>query len=504
MLDLKNLGAPSEFWEYFIHISKIPRCSRNEEKIRNYIKEEAEKFGFITRTDNIGNLAVQVPSKSDHNKKIILQCHLDMICEKNEGIIHDFTKDPLKLKIIDVDEEKWLTAEGTTLGADNGTGICYILTLMKKINKKELEFESLGFDFLFTVREEYDMGGAKKIDKGLIHGQFLINLDSGGENNITIGCVGGISIKARIYTNLVILDQSKEIYIPIKLFCRGLRGGHSGEDSNKGRGNAIKILSQILWKLNRKYEIHLNAINGGNAANAIPREANAIIFIRESEYSEVFSQIMEYFTEIKKVFNGIELDIDFTIDKLNNYSDKKVLPKNIQDKLFTLLFLLPSGALSMHPKISNLAFASTNLGVIKTKKNYIKIRMLHRSFSKFYNEEICKKVFELMKMSGLEMERIIRGTYPPWIPDFNSSLLRIANRAHQDTFNKQPNIKAVHGGLEATLLINHFPELEAIAIGPTNKSLHSPNEMLSIKSVGNTWNFLLNILKRIEENNKKK
>ncbi len=498
MLSLKDIGYPTEFWKYFNQISKIPRCSRNEEKVRNYIKEEAEKFGFITKTDTIGNLAVQVPSKSNQNKKAVLQCHLDMVCEKNEGIIHDFKKDPLKLKIVEIDKEKWLTAEGTTLGADNGTGICYILTLMNKIYNKELEFNSLGFDFLFTIREEYDMGGAKKIDKDLISGNFLINLDSGGENSITIGCVGGISIKAKIYKNLKNIGQRNENVIPIRLFCKGLRGGHSGEDSNKVRGNAIKILSQILWKLNNNYKIHLNSINGGNAANAIPREAIAIIFIKKSEYSEIVSSVMEYFNEIRRLFNGIELEMDFTVDKLNNHIDNQVLPKNVQDKLLILLFLIPSGALSMHPKIENLAFSSTNLGVIKTKKNYITIRMLHRSFSKFYNEEICEKIFALMKISGLEIERIIRGSYPPWTPNFNSNLLKIARTAYKDTFNKEPNIKAIHGGLEATLLINHFPGLEAIAIGPTNKYLHSPDEILNINSVEKTWNFLLNLLKQLD------
>ena len=498
MLNLKDIGYPSEFWEYFNQISKIPRCSRNEEKVRNYIKEEAEKFGFITKTDTIGNLAVQVPPKSNQNKNAVLQCHLDMVCEKNEGVIHDFKKDPLKLIIVEIDKEKWLTAEGTTLGADNGTGICYILTLMNKIYNKELEFNSLGLDFLFTIREEYDMGGAKKIDRDLISGNFLINLDSGGENNITIGCVGGISIKAKIYKNLINIDRGKENLIPIRLFCRGLRGGHSGEDSNKVRGNAIKILSQILWKLNNNYKIHLNSINGGNAANAIPREASAIIFIKKNEYSEIISLVMEYFTEIKKLFNGIELEMDFTVNKLNNHTDNRVLLKDIQDKLLILLFLIPSGPLSMHPKIEDLAFSSTNLGAIKTKEKYIKIRMLHRSFSKFYNEEICEKVFALMKISGLEIEMIIRGSYPPWVTNFNSNLLKVAKTAYKETFKREANIAAIHGGLETTLLINHFPELEAIAIGPTNKHLHSPDEILYINSVERTWNFLLNLLKKLD------
>ncbi len=498
MLNLKDLGLPTEFWEYFEQISKIPRCSRNEAKIRNFIKEEAERFGFTARIDNVGNLAVSIPAKTQQKLRVVLQCHLDMVCEKNEGVMHDFSKDPLKLKIIEIDNEEWLTAKGTTLGADNGTGICYILALMKKLYNNELRFSSLGIDCLFTIREEYDMGGAKNIEKDLISGDFLINLDSGGENNITIGCVGGISVKARIYKNLIKIDQLNGKNIPLKLFCRGLKGGHSGEDSNKVRGNAIKILSQILWNLNKNYSIHLSSINGGGAANAIPREANAIIIVKKDEFSNVVSSIKEFFAEIKKHFDGIETDMDFSVERLEDYRDYEVLSQNFQEKLLATLNLIPSGLISMHPKIERLAFSSTNLGVIRTKKDYIKIRMLHRSFSKYYNEEICEKVFTLLKMSGLETERIVRSSYPPWSPNFDSKILKIAKTAYKDTFNKEPKIRAVHGGLEATILIDRFPGIEAIAIGPTTKGLHSPDERLHIESVERVWNFLLNLLKKLD------
>jgi dipeptidase D len=423
---------------------------------------------------------------------------MDMVCEKNEDWLHDFSKDRLKLKIIEIDNKKWLTAEGTTLGADNGTGICYILTLMKKIHHNELKFDGLQFNFLFTVREEYDMGGAKNVQKDLIEGDFLINLDSGGENTITIGCVGGIGFKAKIYRKSVEVDQTKKNVVPLKLLCAGLKGGHSGEDSNKGRGHAIKILSQILWKLNKLYSFQLNSINGGGAANAIPREAFAILFVERQDLTSIKSTTTEFFLEIKKQFEGIENNMDFSIEQLENYTDNKILPKNIQDKLLSLLHIIPSGPMSMHPQFKNLVFTSTNLGIIKTKRDYIKLRMLHRSFTKYYNEEICEYVMTLLKMSGLEMERIILGSYPPWTPDFNSKLIGIAKTAYQETFNTMPNVLAVHGGLEATLLIDRLPEIEAIAIGPTAEDLHSPNERLDINSVEGIWNFLINLLRKLE------
>ncbi len=498
MSNLKNLGDPTEFWEYFEKIIKIPRCSRQEEKIRDFVREEAQKLGFPNRIDNVGNLAIRVPSISDLKSRCVLQCHLDMVCEKNEDTLHDFLKDPLKLRVIEINNEKWLTAEGTTLGADNGTGICYILTLMKKIHNKELQFKSLGFDFLFTIREEYDMGGAKNIEKNLVDGDFLINLDSGGENDITIGCVGGISIKAKIYKESINRDQIKENLIPIKFHCTGLKGGHSGEDCNKGRGNAIKILIQILWKLNKIYSFYLNSINGGGAANAIPREAKAIIFVKNEDFSAIKASSQEFFIEIKKQFEGVEIDMNLSIKNAEDLDEYEILTPTFQDKLFDVLYLIPSQVISMHPKIENLPFSSTNLGVLKRKIDYIKIRMLHRSFSSYYNEETCEKVFELLKMSGLKTERIIRSSYPPWTPNFNYKLLNITKTAYKDTFNKEPNIRAIHGGLEATILINKIPGIEAIAIGPTAKGLHSPDESLHIKSVERIWTFLINLLKKLD------
>jgi len=189
--NLRELGQPSEFWEYFEQITKIPRCSEHEEKVRTYIKEEAERLGFITKVDKTGNLVVRVSTKDKPKERVVLQCHLDMVCEKNEAVSHDFSKDPLKLKILEIDQEKWVTAEGTTLGADNGVGIGYLLTFMKKIYNRELNFDSLDFDLLFTVDEEMGLRGAFKIEDDLISGNYLINLDAEDENSVIIGCAGG-------------------------------------------------------------------------------------------------------------------------------------------------------------------------------------------------------------------------------------------------------------------------------------------------------------------------
>ncbi|HDZ19121.1 hypothetical protein LCGC14_1044530 [marine sediment metagenome] len=496
MLNLKELGQPYEFWEYFDKISKIPRCSREEDKIRNFIKLEAEKFGFETKIDGIGNIAVKIPVP-DQKFNCVLQCHMDMVCEKNEGVEHDFSKDPLKLKLIDIEGEKWITADGTTLGADNGVGICYLLLLMKKIYDNDLKFNSLGLDLLFTVREEYDMGGAKNIDSELVDGKYLINLDS-GHKSITIGCTGGIGYQTRIKKESIFIERDKLKMKPYKIFISGLVGGHSGT-CNKGQAHAIKLLSQILWKLNKKYNFHLNYINGGGAANAIPREAYSIIFFKENLFSEIKSFVFDIFDELKIQFEGIEENMTNTLEHIDDFSNNEALSKNVQDKLLDLLYSLPNGPITMHPTTKDLMFTSTNLGKIRTREDHVKLRWLHRSLSKYHNRAICERITTLLELSGLNRKNEYRESYPPWEPNLNSKLLKIAQDAYKELFDEEIPNKITHGGLETTLLIDKIPGIDAIAFGARSKGLHSPDERLAVKSVGRTWNFLTHLLKKLSD-----
>jgi dipeptidase D len=498
MSKLKELGQPEEFWDYFEQISKIPRCSRFEERIRNFIKEEGEKFGFKTTIDKAGNLFISIPAKSTEKETLILQCHMDMVCEKNDDVIHDFSKDPLKLKVIEINNEKWLTAEGTTLGADNGNGICFLLSIMKKVSEGLLNFDSLSLELIFTVLEEFNLGGAKNIDKSLVKGNMLINLDSGGDGMITNGCTGGIGFIADIKTKPVPIDHLKDNLIPLKLILSGLTGGHSGGDINRGRGNANKLLCHILWKIGKNYSIHINSINGGNAANAITRESSAIIYINEEDFAEINSFTNIIITELKKNYEDIETNMQLSIEKIENKINATVFGEEVQQKLLNLLYIIPCGPLSVHPRIRIFAFASTNLGILKTEKDYIRIRMLHRSFSEYYNKKTCEEVITLLKMSGLEMTRTIPGIYPPWEPNFDSKILKLAKESYSELYNKEPMVILVQGGLECTLLININPGMEAIAIGATIRDMHSPNESLQVSSVEKTWNFLLRILQKLD------
>jgi dipeptidase D len=492
LLNLKDLGHPFEFWEYFEKISKIPRCSEHEEKVRMFIKEEAESLGYKAEVDTVGNLVVRIFPKLDSEG--VLQCHMDMVCEKNESTFHDFSKDPLKLKIEEINNEKWITAEGTTLGADNGVGICYMLALMKKIHEEELN--SLGLDLLFTVDEEQGLRGAFEIEKDYLSGNFLINLDSEEDDAVTVGCAGGLVHFIEIETQKTNLDDRE--LIPIRIFLSGLLGGHSGVDIHLGRGNAIKIVGQILWKLNEKFLVHICSIDGGgDRTNVIPREASSIFYIEETKFSEIFDFINLLFTDIKTVYEGIEPNLSLEVTRLEGYSNKEVLIGSFQEKVLDLIYLIPNGPISMHPQIKGLVFTSSNFATISTRENDIEIKISQRSLSEYFKNVIWEKTKALLELGGLKIIIKKDSDYPGWTPNFQSKLLSKCNETYKELFNEDIKIKAIHAGLECGILKKKFPQMEMISIGPTNEGAHSPDEKLNIKSVGKVWKLLINLLGKL-------
>ena len=496
---LKNLSSPSEFWEYFEQISSIPRCSGKEQKIREFIKKEAEKFGFETHVDQAGNLLVKTVRISLEQKppKVILQCHMDMVCEKNKHIKHDFFQDALKLKIIEIEGKKWLTAEGTTLGADNGVGIAYLLTLMSKIYSKELKFDPLLIDMLFTVDEEEGLVGAFNIDRALIEGDYLINLDSEEDDTFIIGCAGGINTLGEIKFNFESVNTHIKNPILIRLSVSGLIGGHSGADIHREGANSIKIINKILWKVNNKYIIQLNSINGGNRANAIPREAQAFFFIENHNLFKVKNFMEQIIDEIKLGISKIEPNMKIKIDTLENFKDTKIIPENIKNKLLHMLYVMPHGPISMHPKIPNLVYTSTNLASIKIQNEIITITTSQRSLHEISKKVMYEKVEALFKLADLNINIMHMGDYPGWDPDFNAELLKIAKKTYRELFNDDVIIRAIHAGLECGILKKSFPEIDMIAIGPTVEGAHSPEERLNIKSVEKIWNLLIKLLKNV-------
>jgi len=499
MEDIKDLRDSSVFWEYFYQISKIPRCSGKEEMIRNFIKNEAEKLGFQTDGDQVNNLVVRIPStdKTGHRpSRVVLQSHMDMVCEKNENTVHDFSKDPLKLKIVQVENEKWLTAEGTTLGADNGVGVAYQLTLMKKFHDSTLDFGSLEVDLLFTVDEERGLTGASQLGKDLIKGLYLINLDSEEDDRFTVGCAGGKVFTAKIPTEKISLEKDDQ-FVPVKITVKGLIGGHSGTDIIKGRGNALKIITEILWKVNNKFTIFMNSIEGGNLTNAIPRESDVVIYLKKDEFPKIKRFIEEFIPDIRNLYEGIEPNIDIRIDDLEDFNDSNVFTEDFQSTLLDVLFLMPSGPLSFHPKNKELVHTSTNFATIHTEHDLIQIRISQRSLTQYDKDVAHEKVKTLLNMFGPDLTIIIDSEYPSWPPDFNSKIVTLSKEVYKELFNKEVTIQAIHAGLECAYFRNYFPQMQMISIGPNVEGGHSPDERLSINSVEIIWRFLLKLLKKL-------
>ncbi|MFX1338696.1 MAG: beta-Ala-His dipeptidase [Promethearchaeota archaeon] len=495
--NLHNLGSPSEFWDYFEKISKIPHCSGNEGKVREFIRNEAEKFNFETKIDKAGNILIIIPSKKEKKTIIIIQSHMDMICEKNKDVEHDFSKDPLKLKVINLDGKKWLTAEGTTLGADNATGMAYSLTLMKKIYNGELIFEELEIDLLFTVGEESGMFGAMQIDKGLLRSNSLINLDSVRENIITIGCVGALITYIEIKADVVNINQIEDNLSPLKIKITGLLGGHSGGDIHRGRANAIKLIAKILGELNNKFSIRVKTIDGGSEhRNVLPREATAVIYIKNDEIQQVQGFLNNLISEIEKQFSKIEQNMDISFLKTEHYSEAFVFSKVFQDKFLKVLNSFPHGPISMHPKFDDLVHTSTNLAFIITKKNRIKIDTMQRSFENTSYREVSEKIINLFEDGSIKIRSRQTGGFGEWNPNFDSPLLKLTKETYEELSMENIIITAVHVNLEPGVFRLNYPELDMITIGPTIDALHSPDERLDIQSVENFWNIFMHLLKK--------
>jgi dipeptidase D len=500
MENLKELGDPLDFWEYFYTISKIPRCSEHEEHIRNFVLKEAEKMGFNYEKDEIGNIVVRVPYTSTTKKdilRVVLQCHMDMVCEKNEGNTHDFSKDPLKLKLIEIEGKKWLTANGTTLGADNGIGIAYNLAIMKKLHDGSLDLGPLELDLLFTVDEEQGLTGASKINKSLISGKYLLNLDSEEDDKFTIGCAGG-----RVFTIEIKLEDEQLIDIQkplsaLRIDILGLLGGHSGTDINKRRGNAIKILAEILWKLNTKYSIYIKSLEGGNKSNAIPREAHAIFYTNKAQNAEIKGFIEIIFSNIKKLYAGSDSNLTISIEELDNAPETSCFSKDFQLKFINILHLMPSGSVSLHPTSNGLVHTSLNLASIHTLENLIKIQISTRSLTEYDKDMLFEKVQTLLGLSQLDTNIIINTVYPSWPPNFDSELVKKSKKIYKEMFNEEVTIQAIHAGLECAYFAEYFPEMEMISLGPNVIGNHSPDERLDIQSVVKVWNYLISLLKNL-------
>jgi len=480
---LKGL-QPALVWKYFGEIARIPRCSKSEERVAAYVMETAKKLGLDARQDAAGNVLVRKPASRGREgaKTVVLQGHLDMVCEKNAGTVHDFTKDPIEL----VRKGDVMMANGTTLGADNGIAVATNLAIMED---RALEHGPL--ELLFTIDEETGLTGAANLQQGFLSGKTLLNLDSEEDWAIYVGCAGGRDTTG---TWNVTLEPVPQGSASLTLAVKGLKGGHSGLEINAGRGNAIKMLNRVLLRLHQ-LGARVSTIEGGNKRNAIPREASATVAVPAGKEAEARRIVSEMNDAIRAEFSTVEPDLRITADEAAG-DGAKVLSAQQQEKILRGISALPHGVIKMSADVPGLVETSTNVAVISATDGKIALSTSQRSSVASEIQEIGDTVANVFLLSGAAVEQ--GSGYPGWKPNLNSPVLQIATKTYSDLFGKDCEVKAVHAGLECGIIGERYPGMDMISFGPTLEAVHSPDEKIYIASVEKFWNFLLEILRRVK------
>ncbi|WP_165020445.1 aminoacyl-histidine dipeptidase [Dysgonomonas sp. ZJ279] len=482
-MNIKDL-KPAPIWNYFHEITQIPRPSKKEEKIITYLLDFAKKHNLSVKKDDTGNVLItKEATKGKENLPIvILQGHVDMVCEKNTDTVHDFDKDPIETYI----DGDWLKAKGTTLGADNGMGVAAALTILAS---NDIEHGKL--ECLFTVDEETGLTGAYALGKDFLTGDILINLDTEEEGQIYIGCAGG---KGTTATFTYKSESTPVNFFWFKVQVKGLNGGHSGAEIHKGLGNANKILNRYLWDLNRKYDLLLAEIGGGNLHNAIAREAYAIAGVPYNKKENIIIDLNILAPQIEAELKAVDPNFRITVESTD--TPTSLIDKNTTNNLLNAIYGCPHGVLGMSFDIPGLVETSTNLASIKMKaSNTIVVGTSQRSSTESQKENAANMVNAIFTQAKAEVTH--SDGYPGWKPNPDSKILNIAKETYKKLYNKEPEIKAIHAGLECGLFLEKYPHLDMISCGPTITDAHSPAEQINIPSVAKWWDFLLEVLKNI-------
>lgn len=476
---------PKEVFYYFEEITKIPHGSGNEKAISDWLVNFAKEHNLEVIQDKANNIIIKKPGTKgyENTPTVILQGHMDMVCEKNKDTVHDFEKDPLKLRI----EGDYIYATGTTLGADNGIAMAYALAILAS---KDIPHPPL--EVLLTVEEETGMGGAMALDGSLLNGRILINMDSEEEGKLLVSCAGGVRTRHVLNIDWINAPQNLSPYV---ISIRGLKGGHSGMEIDKGRGNSNKIMGRILNDLLNNVEFELAEINGGSKMNAIPRECDAVILIDEKDIEKLEAKIKEWDAILKNELSASDPSISVS---LNNYSAKveKVFSKETKEKAIAALMLIPNGIKTMSMHIEGLVESSTNLGVVATEGNTVRFESAVRSSVKSLKYAILEEAKTVAKVLGIEL--IADSDYPEWQYNPNSKIREIMIDVYKEMFGKEPEIYAIHAGVECGLLGEKLGGADMISFGPNLYDVHTPEEHMSISSVQRMWKYLLNVLAAIK------
>jgi dipeptidase D len=475
--------TPSDIWRNFKNLTQIPRPSKKEARIIDFVKKFGENLGLETIVDSVGNVIIRKPATPgmENKKGVIFQSHLDMVPQKNSDKQHDFEHDPIEAYI----DEEWVKANGTTLGADNGIGVAAMLSVLES---KELKHGPV--ECLFTIDEETGMTGAFALKPGVLKGDILLNLDSEDEGELYIGCAGGMdaNIEFPYMAQPVPAD-----YIPYLIKVSGLKGGHSGLDINLGRGNSNLVLFRFLRNAELAIGIRVSEFEGGNMRNAIPREAHAVILVPAAKKSEFVQLLKEYKQVISKELAGVEPDVK--IEGNETGKPERVMEQGLQKRVIASVYACPNGVIRMTDGIPGLVETSTNLSIVKTSGDKMTVSCLLRSSVDSAKENVAGKMHALFEIAGAGVS--FTGSYPGWKPNMNSSIMKVMDQVYQKMYNKKMEIKAVHAGLECGIIGGVYPNLDMVSCGPTIRHPHSPDEKVHIGSVHKFWDFLVNTLENI-------
>ncbi|MDX9729017.1 MAG: aminoacyl-histidine dipeptidase [Bacteroidales bacterium] len=472
---------PKLLWKYFYEITQIPRPSKKEHRMTEYMKNFGKEHGLETIVDKTGNVIIRKPATKgmENRKGIILQAHLDMVPQKNSDKKFDFEKDPIETWI----DQGWVKAKGTTLGADNGMGVAAAMAVLTDPKLSHGPVEAL-----FTVDEETGMTGAKNLKKGILKGEILVNMDSEDEGELYVGCAGGIDVGAtRSYKQ----EKTPEGVTAYKLSLKGLRGGHSGLDIHLGKANANKLMFRFFQQAEHDFGMRIAEFTGGDLRNAIPRESFATIIVPTIKKAQ-FEKFMKgyekmYRTEFK------EVDPDIKLIFKETEAPAKVMNEADQYRIIRGVYVCPSGVQRMSASMPGVVETSNNLSIVRIGSGKFEAFCLCRSSVETAKEATAWKIAAGFQLAGCDVE--LSGNYPGWKPNMDSAILVTMKETYNKLYGKVPEIKAIHAGLECGIIMGVYPKLDSISFGPTIRYPHSPDEKVEIESVGKFWNFLTATLK---------
>lgn len=475
---------PRIVWEQFDAITQIPRPSKKEGKIIAFLVDFAKRHGLEYRKDAIGNVVICKPATPGFEQRptVVLQSHMDMVCEKNSDVEFDFEKDAIRPYI----DGEWVKAEGTTLGADCGIGMAAALAVLIDPSVEHGPVEAL-----FTVDEETGLTGAFELGEGMLTGKYLINLDSEDEGELFIGCAGGIDTIATFHYHA---EEASLNYTFFRVDVSDLLGGHSGDDIDKGRANSNKIVARLLWEGMQSFELKLSYFNGGNLRNAIPREAYAIFGVPTRFAAEFRKRFALFAEDMKAEFHFREPNLRITLNEMPQVD--KVLDARTQAGLVYSLVGVPNGVIAMSFAVPGLVETSTNLASVKfVGEESIVVTSSQRSSVESAKTYVMQMVESVFTLAGADVAH--SDGYPGWAPNPESRLLDITVKSYERLFSTEPKVRAIHAGLECGLFLEKYPDLEMVSFGPTLRGVHSPDERLEIATVGKFWALLLEVMKNL-------